>query len=102
MGLTLQELESDPNILWFSHFNVYLDIRVWFYLWSSLEPFVTCTRNPQQATNYCLRKNPKGMQEQNPEDGFSALKEWEKMCRLPVFPASISLTLENATQGPVP
>lgn len=38
MGLTLRELESDPNILWFIHFNFYLHIRVWFYLWSSLEP----------------------------------------------------------------
>ena len=38
MGLTLRELESNSNILWFSHFNVYLHIRVWFYLWSSLEP----------------------------------------------------------------
>lgn len=38
MGLTLRELESDPNILWFIHFNFYLHIRVRFYLWSSLEP----------------------------------------------------------------
>lgn len=38
MGSAFRELESDPNILWYSHSNFYLRISMWFYLWSSLEP----------------------------------------------------------------
>lgn len=38
MGSTLRELEPNPNILWFSHLNFYLNFWTCIHLWSSLEP----------------------------------------------------------------
>lgn len=57
VGSALWDLESNPNILWFSHLNFYLNICACLHLWSSIEPTLTFAWNSLQLTNYGFQKN---------------------------------------------